>query len=183
MTAPRACRRCGADLAPDVRWCTFCFTPITPFAERNLASDGFVGTPHPDVRSSRWRGGPLTFGPVGRVLITVLVILMGPSTISLFSLLYMPVWLGLSIVVLKQVWRREPLDPDAPATVSDRFRARHPILGHRFDGTRIAFAFGAILLVAVGVLMLRADTTGFYLLVGLLAIVGLGAFIVWIADA
>lgn len=184
MPAPRICRSCGADLAPDVRWCTICFAPIREFAARERPYDGFVGTPEPEIRSSRWaKAGPLSFGPVGRVLITVFILLMGPSTISFFSLMYLPVWLGVSIVVLKQVWSRVPLDGDTPPTATERFRERHPILGHRIDGPWAAIVLGVLLLGTVVVLMLRADTPGFYALVGLLAIVALSAFIAWVADA
>ncbi len=184
MTAPRVCRNCGADLARDVRWCTFCFTPITEYAPREPLHDGFAGTPQPEVRSSRWRkAGPLTFGPVGRVLITVFVLLMGPSTVSFFSLIYLPVWLGISIVVLRQVWRRVPLDADAPATTTERFRERHPRWGARIDGRLVGIVLAALLLLTVSFLMLRADTAEFYGLVALLAIVGISAFIAWVADA
>jgi hypothetical protein len=184
MPAPRACRSCGADLAPDVRWCTFCFEPVTQFAARERLHDGFVGGLSPDVRSSRWaKAGPLTFGPIGRVLMTVLVLLMGPwGSITFFTLMYVPIWLGLSTVVLKHVWRRVPLDRDAPPTAAERFRERHPTLGHRIDGRSAAILFGALLLVVVSILLLRADTAGFYGLVGLLAMVALGTFIAWVAD-
>jgi hypothetical protein len=120
---------------------------------------------------------------VGRVLITVFVLLMGPSTVSFFSLMYAPVWMGFSLVVLKQVWRREKLETDAPPTMAERFRKRHPILGTRFDGTSVAIVLGGLLLAIVAFLMLRADTTGFYMLTGVLALVGLAAFIAWVADA
>jgi hypothetical protein len=184
MTAPRVCRICGADLALDVRWCTLCFAPITEYAPREPMHDGFVGTPQPEGRSSRWRkAGPLTFGPVGRVLITAFVLLMGPSTISFFSLIYLPIWLGLSIVVLRQVWSRVPLDADAPPTTAERVRERHPILGARIDATSATIVLGVLLLLTISILMLRADTAEFYGLVALLAIVGLSAFIAWVADA
>jgi hypothetical protein len=183
MTAPRVCRSCGADLAQDVRWCTFCFAPITEYAPRERLHDGFVGTPQPEVRSSRWRkAGSLSFGPVGRVLITAFVLLMGPSTVSFFSLFYLPIWLGLSIVVLRQVWTRVPIDANAPPTTTERFRERHPILGLRIDGTSVAIVLGALLLLTIATLMLRANTAGFYGLVVLVATVGLSAFIAWVAD-
>jgi hypothetical protein len=184
VTAPRVCRSCGADLALDVRWCTLCFAPITEYAARERLHDGFVGSPQPAVRSSRWtKAGPLAFGPVGRILVTALVLLMGPwGSPSFFTIMYVPIWLGLSIVVLKQVWRRERLDDDAPATVAERFRERHPILGIRFDGMSVAIVLGVMLLAIVVVLLLRADTAGFYALVSLCAMVGLAAFIAWVAD-
>jgi hypothetical protein len=183
MTAPRVCRSCGADLALDVRWCTLCFAPITAFAARAPLHDGFAGAPHADVRTSRWtKAGPLSFGPVGRISITVFVLLMGPWTPSFFSLLYAPVWFGFGIVVLRQVWRREALADDAPPTKAERFRQRHPILGFRFDGTSIAIVLGALLVLTVAILMVRADTAGFYRMVGLLALIGLAAFIAWVVD-
>jgi len=76
------------------------------------------------------------------VLITAFVLLMGPSTISFLSPMYMPVWLGLSIVVLKEIWHREPLDAGAPPTAAERFRERLPALGYRFDGSKVAIAIG-----------------------------------------
>lgn len=114
---------------------------------------------------------------------TVLVLLMGPwANPSFFTIMYVPIWLGLSIVVLKQVWRRERLDDDAPPTASERFRRRHPVFGMRFDGTSVAIVLGGLLLATAAVLMIRADTAGFYALVGLCAVVGLAAFIAWVAD-
>jgi hypothetical protein len=85
-------------------------------------------------------------------------------------------------VVLKQVWRPMPLAPDEPPTTAERFRERHPTLGFRFDGRSVAVVLGALLLVGVVVLMLMADTAGFYALVGLCSIVGLAVFIAWVVD-
>jgi hypothetical protein len=114
---------------------------------------------------------------------TALVLLMGPwGTVTLFTLMYSPIWLGFGLVVLKQVWRRERLDDDAPPTAAERFRERHPTLGYRFDGASVAKVFGGLVVVTVAVLLLRADTTGFYGLVALSAMVGLGVFIAWVAD-
>jgi hypothetical protein len=182
VPAPRVCRDCGAALSPDVRWCTECFQPITEFAARERSA-GSTGTPIHDVRSTRWKkAGPLSFGPLGRVLITIFVLLMGPSTVSFFSLMYLPVWLGVSVVVLKQVWRRMPLAADEPPTTAERFRERHPTLGFRFDARSIAIVGGALLLIGLVVLMLLADTAGFYALVGVCSILGLAVFIAWVAD-
>jgi hypothetical protein len=159
-----------------------CFAPITRYAarERSVSS---TDTPVHAVRSTRWKkAGPLSFGPLGRVLITIVVVLMGPSTASFFSLMYLPVWLGFSVVILKQVWRPMPLAPDEPPTTAERFRERHPTLSFRFDGRSIVIVLGAVLLVGVVVLMLLADTARFYGLVGLCSILGLAAFIAWVVD-
>jgi hypothetical protein len=114
---------------------------------------------------------------------TALVLLMGPwTTISFFTLMYAPIWLGLSVVVLKQVWRREPVDADGPPSATERFRERHPILGHRFKGSSVVIAVSASLLVTGSILMIQADTAGRYLLVVVCVMLALGAFIAWVAD-
>jgi hypothetical protein len=93
MTAPRACRSCGAPLPRDVRWCLRCYTPVAELTprERQLPPVEHAEDPPPwanrsplrDNRGtpptySRWRAGPTTFGPVGRIAITVVVLLVFP---------------------------------------------------------------------------------------------------------
>ena len=83
-------------------------------------------------------------------------------------------------MVLRQVWRREPLDADAPPTAAERFRERHPLLGHRFDGSSVMIGLIVLLLVTVSVLMIQGDTARFYALAALCAMLGLAAFIAWV---
>ena len=71
---------------------------------------------------------------------------------------------------------------DVPPTAPDRFRERHAILGHRFDASSVAIALGAMPLVTVTVLMIRRDTTRFYALAALCAMLGLAAFIAWVVT-
>ena len=68
MPAPRACRSCGEALDPNLRWYGRCHAPVTEFAARPVAPGGFVDTPRHHVPHSRWKAGPLTFGPIGRIV-------------------------------------------------------------------------------------------------------------------
>lgn len=77
-----ACPSCGASLTPDLEWCGRCFAPIV--------RDGGTAAEEPPmwIRTqrrervdfegaaySRWRSGPTSFGALGRVVMTVLVLL------------------------------------------------------------------------------------------------------------
>jgi hypothetical protein len=68
-----------------------------------------------DVKESRWRAGPTTMGPIGRIAWTAALLLLFP-------------WWAL-VVPLRSVWRKERVADDAPPTLLDRFRERHPTLG------------------------------------------------------
>ena len=77
------CRLCGATLAPDLGWCGRCFTPrptpSQPVAERttlqNAMRDRAAGTAVVHAEFSRWRGGPTSYGPLGRTLLTLAVLI------------------------------------------------------------------------------------------------------------
>ena len=74
------CRSCGASLPPDIRWCTTCYTPVALYTPRDpLHEPGvFVGIPTHTPRTSRWRSGPTSFGPVGRIVCTLAVAALFP---------------------------------------------------------------------------------------------------------
>ena len=135
MPAPRTCRTCSTPLSPDVRWCGLCKEPVREFAPREpVHTGGFVGDVHTDARYSRWRSSPTAFGPAGRLLATLTVILLGPwGTTSTFTLLYTPVWILLSVVALRHIWQRQRLDVDTPPTRAERLRGRPPRLETRPD--------------------------------------------------
>jgi hypothetical protein len=181
VPAPPTCRHCGATLPPSVRWCGLCQEPVLEFSPREPVHAGtYVGNVRVEARYSRWRASPTTFGPVGRVLATLAVILMGPWTgISMFSILYMPVWIMLATMSLKQVWARQKVDPDAPPTRVDRFRERHPLLAYRIDLPLIFAGIGLLLLVVAA---LALTGTGVLLLVLASIFVGGGALLAWLAG-
>jgi hypothetical protein len=149
------CRTCGAKLSGDVGWCARCLTPVTPFAARPpLHEQGsFVANPRPDVRMSRWRSGPTTLGPLGRIGWTVGLLLFAP-------------WWALAIPM-------RSID-DAPPTPIERFRARHPSLGREIRlGPTAKLAIVTVAAIAGVVVFLAKDDVDRYLFAAPILVVGL----------
>ena len=77
MTAPRTCRACGAPLHGDVRWCLHCYEPARELTPRAAvwAQGEFVDNPihtgGPVPHWSRWEKTATTFGPWGRIGLSV----------------------------------------------------------------------------------------------------------------
>lgn len=165
MPAPRACRSCGAELAPDVRRCTRCYAPVTEFAARERLHDGHVGTPSHEHRSSRWRRTPTTFGPFGRLAITGLLVLFVPIGFWTMGSAFWPLglWylLGYSLfasLVLRSVWHPVRIAPDDDASPAGSWRVRHPHLGKEISlPPRLARTAG---LASIGALAWVAVTSG-----------------------
>jgi hypothetical protein len=88
----RTCPTCGAHVVDDLEWCNQCYSALpavqapaatavleTPAAaDRPLWVRSNMGQPEVKIAPefSRWRGGATSFGPVGRVLLTLGVIVM-----------------------------------------------------------------------------------------------------------
>lgn len=124
MTAPRTCRACGTALSPDVRWCLRCYEPVRELAPRapQLPPLPSVFEPKHESEMSRWKAGATTFGPVGRLVVTGIVVLMAPGSRDVMSLVIMwPCYLLLAGVVLRSTWRRDYVD-----TTGDARRAPEP---------------------------------------------------------
>lgn len=131
MTAPRTCRNCGAELTGDVMWCVRCYEPVRHLTPR--ASELAVSPPqlvHGDLRPrSRWRAGATTFGPVGRIAVTIGVILFFPwGTIGnpITVVVYLPVYLFLAVAVLRSTWKRD-LVMTAPSSKPDPSSVDQPV--------------------------------------------------------
>ena len=79
MTAPRTCRACGANLKGDVMRCLRRYALVRQLTPRppQLPTVHFV-QPKDERPMSRWKAGATTFGPVGRIAITALVLLFAP---------------------------------------------------------------------------------------------------------
>jgi hypothetical protein len=74
------CRRCGAQLSPELAWCGRCFAPIHVREEASeipmwVRSQMRDREPQAAPVYSRWKAGPTSFGAGGRILETVGVIL------------------------------------------------------------------------------------------------------------
>lgn len=163
-----------------MRWCGLCQQPVLELSPRDPVHIGnYVGALRVESRHSRWRSSPTTFGPVGRVLATLAVLLMGPWTaISVFTILYVPVWIMLAIIILRQVWQRQKVEPDTPPTWIERFRERHPVLAVRIDPIWFLAGMGLLLVVAASTLA----GPGLVLLVAVAMVVGVGALLAWFAG-
>jgi hypothetical protein len=73
---PMRCGNCDAQLAPGATWCSQCFTPVAapvqPAAASQLASARQPPKDtYPAPEFSRWKGGHESFGPVGRIVLTI----------------------------------------------------------------------------------------------------------------
>jgi hypothetical protein len=180
MPAPRTCRACGSNLSPDVRWCGLCHEPVQEFhARRPVHTDGVVGALRVRPRRSRWHGGPTSLGPLGKVLATRAVLLLGPwGAASVSILLIGPVWVLLAVIVLKEVWRPQKIDPGEAPTRAERFRQDHPLLGAHLDGRLLAIA-GACLLV---ISLLALGTGGRFVVLAVGGTVAVGFLIAWLSG-
>lgn len=136
---------------------------------------------------SRWQGGPHRLGPLGRVLATVLVILFGPwGSFSFFTLMYTPVWVVVSTIVLKDVWSKTPVMAGSPLagppSAMDRFASRHPLLGSRLD-PRVGIALVAAAIAVLVVLAIpRVHDPELFALAAIGSMVGLGFLLAWLSG-
>lgn len=162
MPIGRNCRSCGASLPTDLSWCTSCYAAVTPFAARPPLHEpgSFVGSPIREYKTSRWRSSPTTMGPLGRIGWTVGLLLFAP-------------WWALA-VPMRSIWRKERVADDAPPTLMERFRERHPGLGTQIHlGSTARLVILAMAAIAVVVILLTKDGVDRYLFAAPLLVVGL----------
>jgi len=142
-------------LLPSVRWCGQCYAPVHELSPRPpLHREGFVGDPQHDAAMSRWAKGATTFGPAGRVGITVVVALVPlaivPTAMGIWplALWFLLGYSMLAAMILRDVWRPVRLDDDMRPTRRSAFRERHPLLGRRVPMP--ARLVGGMLVVGIG---------------------------------
>ena len=119
MTSPRTCRKCGKPLLPDLPWCPQCYEPVTQFAARAPLHHGdFVGSPIPTSGHiphwSRWEKSATTFGPVGRLVATMLLFATLLPAIASAGFMYLITFPIAAAVVLNAVWAKGWVVPDEP---------------------------------------------------------------------
>lgn len=184
------CRSCGAPLPADIRWCTTCYTPVTLYSRREPLHEvgGYVSAPTPTPRTSRWRAGATTFGPAGRIAITVVLLALFPwggvgglSAASALQLYFLLGWAFLATLVLRHVWRRERVPDDAPPSWVERFRVRHPRLGSRVELGPTGLVLITLIAVSVAVIAwVNLDDVDRYVWASLAIVTGVAAFLaVW----
>lgn len=114
------CTECGATLAPDLEWCGQCYTPIKKGAGQAPAEkEEPAPWPIEPPQYSAWRSGPYSFGPIGRSVLTGIMILLGVVVylaakivgrhfgipgLSLV-LVFLGIYTVIAIIVLWGVWR------------------------------------------------------------------------------
>ncbi len=133
----RTCPNCGARVADDLEWCNQCYAALTrvpepvaveppPADDRPLWVRSGTAAPRLETHTefSRWRGGATSFGPIGRILLTVGVFLMLAIGYPLlrglifslagmdvpgagFMIMYAFVAIPSGIYLLSRVWKRE----------------------------------------------------------------------------
>ena len=101
-----ACRGGGGRLGVADEWGALCFTPVAAPAAAPVAPPA-----RPVTRYSRWHGGTTTYGPRGRVLATLVTLLVPVVMLSLAGvagLAFGFLWIVFVLpLVLRDVWRRD----------------------------------------------------------------------------
>jgi hypothetical protein len=173
-------------------WCVRCYHPVRQLTPREVSSAPVVHflDPPDRPRSSRWRKGATTFGPVGRLVLTAFVLALAPwgglagfsTASSPLTLWWLLGWAVFASVVLRSVWRREaPIDgsPGALDRARARMEARHPTIGRSFRIPPIVVlgAIGVVVLAGLAIGWVHADASGRYTLVAIGAAAGVGLFL------
>lgn len=129
------CPRCGARVTADATWCGQCFAsiPVAPPApapgESGVLAASRAGVRMPVPRDpshvatySRWRKGATSFGPLGRILLTILTliglvvgypVLRGLMLVAMgmdvpgsgFLAMYLSVAITGGLFILSKIWR------------------------------------------------------------------------------
>jgi len=179
MPTGHLCRACGATLPPDLGWCATCFAPVTLYSPREPVHEpgSYAGQPMHTLRTSRWRAGPTSFGPVGRILCTAALAALFPwwglggNPFFLWSLMG---WLGMAGIVLRSVWKRERIVDPTPTRL-ERLRARHPFLAQqiRLRGTPLITAL-VLSVGGIAAAWLSFDTGARFYLAMVVIVAGVG---------
>jgi len=107
-----ACRNCGAKLSPDAEWCGLCLTPVHEPEREQPTQRLRPGVLRPEAKPvpqySRWKGGPNSFGPVTKIVVTIFVVALFPfggyyGTRTLYLVGYAPI----AVLILWGLWRKQ----------------------------------------------------------------------------
>ena len=192
MTAPRTCRKCGTTLPSSVRWCSLCLEPVRELSPRPKDEGNYIEPLRPQVSYSRWRAGPLTFGPLGRVIITVVVVLVGSGFVvggfNPAMLWMLSGYVVAATLILKQTWTRVRIPDaeiaaaaDAPSPSSE-LRTRHPVLFRRIDPRLLCGALGLIAVALVFAITRSMSVDKLFLPIAAILLVGVGIVQAWLAG-
>ncbi len=132
QTVPEVCGNCGARRVGNAEWCARCLQRFEPIEVRVATGPVLHSTVYSRVQKS-----PLTFGLLGRILITLpfsiviaLLVLDMSKPNGMINLLFLIPVLGIGGFALRDVWQKtpkhapqvasilgEPEDPDKPKPI------------------------------------------------------------------
>ena len=104
------CGQCGRALAPADQWCGLCFAPA-PDVRFSAPLQTHRGDDPPPVervtyRQSRWAGSSISFGPVGRILLTLVLAAITALLVWSGSLVGLGFWVVVAVPwALRDIWR------------------------------------------------------------------------------
>ena len=92
-------------MRPGVTWCGQCFAPVQGEPPAVPAAP-----PAPPTQLySRWQGGPTSFGPVGRIVLTLLLLAFEYWLYRFNVFGFVTTMVLLVPLVLRDVWKRSPV--------------------------------------------------------------------------
>ncbi|MGH2589579.1 MAG: hypothetical protein ACRDGW_02140 [Actinomycetota bacterium] len=161
---------------------------LTPRARQLPAFD--VHPPRPDPPTSRWRAGPTTFGPLGRLVVTAVVLAFAPwqglggfgDPSGALMLWWLLGWSSMAALVLRHVWRRERVlhpEPEGAPTIRERMAGRFPRLGRsiRIPPLVVLGLLALIVGTVVVVVWTTSDSSGRYYLAAIAVAGGTAALL------
>ena len=124
------CAACGGRLTADLDWCPRCYVPGESARAPQTHASGRPGFPLPFIWRpedpgpppvySRWRGGTTTFGPIGRIVLTLGTAAAGAACWELFGPpppfglgLASSGWLAFVLLappILRSAWRKDRVE-------------------------------------------------------------------------
>jgi len=94
-------------------WCLRCYEPVRQLTPREpqLPTVNFLHDPDEGRERSRWKGGVNTFGPTGRIAVTVVVLAFAPwSTNAVALAVAWPAYLAVAGLVLAHTWKKDDVE-------------------------------------------------------------------------
>ena len=92
-------------------WCPQCLKKIEP-EPTFAAPDAFLGPPPPQAYS-RTAKSSVTFGPVGRLVATLLLVGLPAGYLLVYAFPFGVIYLVAAVpVLLRSIWKRTPVPPE-----------------------------------------------------------------------
>jgi len=168
-----------ADLPSDVRWCLRCYEPARELTPRGpvWASGEFVDTPivtkGPVPHWSRWEKSATTFGPAGRIAITVVALLWFVSAVTQSPITTIFV-LPLVTLLIRDVWRPGWVIPPGQAAATSPRPSPEPTQSWLWDRSDVV---GTLLLagasfVGVAIMLYVANPVAKFIVIATTMVIG-----------